>query len=221
MSTWRAARSLLVLRAEIDKAHPTRDKTADGIIGDQAHQQRHSDHNPDPHGVVHAIDITTKPGEAIDADTVVERIRQLGKAGDPRLLGNGYVIYQRRIASAAHQPAWEWHPYTGSDPHTGHFHLSVTLSAACDEMQPWGLYDTAPTHPDPPLPTEEDMPFVITNEDNSFSFVIDGGKRRRIDGPDRADGDVTLAECRHLFPDNGKASTRLIVAISDPDRADD
>jgi|HigsolmetaAR201D_1030396.scaffolds.fasta_scaffold15936_2 hypothetical protein len=47
---WRLARSLEQLRRQIDAAYPGRSKASDGTIGDVAHSQRNSDHNPDAYG---------------------------------------------------------------------------------------------------------------------------------------------------------------------------
>lgn len=40
----------------------------------------------------------------------------------------GYVIWNRRIASAASTPPWAWRTYTGSNPHTDHVHISFALT---------------------------------------------------------------------------------------------
>lgn len=155
---WRLATSLEVLRAEVNAAHPGRHKASDGTIGDQAHASTGlaSDHNPwvigsDGVGVVRAFDITTDP--VIAPDDLAERFRLLGKAGDVRLIGGGYVIYNRRIASE--RDGWAWRPYSGSDPHTSHIHLSVSRNAGgFDLPAQWGVANTIP--PAPPTPTQED-----------------------------------------------------------------
>lgn len=139
--TWRPARCLVVLRDEINAAYPNRDRASDGIIGDQAHASRQSDHNPS-RGVVHAIDIDK---DGIPADAIVARLVRLGLEGDPRLRG-GYVIWRGRIASHSH--AWMWRDYTGSNRHDKHFHLSVTYDPACDSTAAWNVVPTS-------IPTEE------------------------------------------------------------------
>jgi len=45
------------LRDQVNRRWPRRDKASDGWIGDRAHSERISDHNPNKAGVVHAIDI--------------------------------------------------------------------------------------------------------------------------------------------------------------------
>lgn len=43
-------------------------------------------------------------------------------------LGLTYVIWNRRIASAASNPKWSWRAYTGSNPHIDHVHMSFETS---------------------------------------------------------------------------------------------
>lgn len=156
---WRPARCLTTLRDEINAYAPNRDRASDGIIGDQAHSSRKSDHNPDANGVVHAIDIDK---DGIPAEQIVQHLVGLGRAGDPRLRG-GYVIYQGRIWSHAHK--WRERPYTGTNAHAKHFHLSVTYDAACDSTGEWGI--RAALLPAPPLPPKRkklDMPILYSND---------------------------------------------------------
>lgn len=124
---WRLAGALVSLRAAVNARWPNRDKTSDGTIGDAAHATRASDHNPwvvvNGVGVVRALDIDR---DGIDAAWLAEQLRLLGAAGDPRLTGGGYVIYQRRITP----PDWSgWRVYTGSNPHTSHLHVSFSRGA--------------------------------------------------------------------------------------------
>ena len=64
---FRIAKSLLTLRAQIDAMAPNRNKSSDGAIGDQSHQTRNSDHNPNADGVVTAMDITNDPEHGVNA----------------------------------------------------------------------------------------------------------------------------------------------------------
>ena len=59
--SWRVARSLDDLLAEVNKVAPGRKKGRDGTIGDQAHASRASRHNPNKAGVVTARDVTNDP----------------------------------------------------------------------------------------------------------------------------------------------------------------
>src|SRR5690606_41539543 len=66
MSGWRAARSLDVLRDEIDRIAPGRSTRSDGTIGNAAHQASDSDHNPNGDGIVCARDFTHDPKHGAD-----------------------------------------------------------------------------------------------------------------------------------------------------------
>lgn len=122
MSTWRVAKSLEKLRQQINTMAPTRNKSSDGTIGDAAHASRNSDHNPwvkdGKMGVVTALDITNDPKNGVDAGKLSEHLRT---RHDSRIK---YVICNRRIFSSTTNP-WQWRPYTGTNPHTAHFHVSV------------------------------------------------------------------------------------------------
>jgi hypothetical protein len=140
---WRVAGSLLVLRGEINERWPERDKTSDGTIGDAAHAARGSDHNPfivddDGIGVVRALDVDV---DGINAAQLAEHLRQLGKQGDDRLNGKGYVIFNRRIASEVQN--WTWRHYDGANPHTAHLHVSVSRKPdpGYDSLGTWGVLD--------------------------------------------------------------------------------
>lgn len=153
MSQWRVAGSLVTLLAEVNHRWPNRDKASDGTIGDVRHQhETTSDHNPwihDSHGVgvVRALDVDSGPGlnpdEAHDTigDTVTKAVIAAAKAGHPAMGTGSYVIHERKIASAKSDPPWSWRPYTGSDPHTSHPHISVALhQGGYDSTKPWGIW---------------------------------------------------------------------------------
>jgi hypothetical protein len=91
---WRLARSLVVLRDQVNKAAPNRRKGSDGTIGNAAHRNRESDHNPDQQGVVRALDITHDPQNGMDAGRLAEALRV---SKDPRIK---YIISNRRIATS-------------------------------------------------------------------------------------------------------------------------
>src|SRR4029077_9012543 len=102
---------------QINALHPGRRRDNDGTIGDTAHQARTSDHNPwvkdGAIGVVTALDITHDPAHAVDTYAMAETVR---RNRDRRIK---YVISNRRIFSSQLH-AWEWHPYTGANPHDHH-----------------------------------------------------------------------------------------------------
>ena len=129
--SWRVARSLEVLRAEINAAAPNRSIVSDGSIGDAAHASRSSDHNPWVKdsagvGVVRARDFTNDPRGGLDCGALALHLATL--LGMHPALGSGaYIIWDRRIVSTDRLREG-WRPYTGSNPHTKHLHLSVGLT---------------------------------------------------------------------------------------------
>lgn len=121
------AASLVQLRNEINAAHPNRDKSSDGWVGDTSHQARVSDHNPDysAGGIVRAIDV--------DRDGInTARLLQVA-CGDSRV---EYVIFERKI----YQRNRNFVPlaYTGSNPHDKHMHISLRHTAAAAGGGAWG-----------------------------------------------------------------------------------
>lgn len=135
---WRLALSLQTLRDEFNEAFPSRDRTSDGTIGDQAHSSRASRHNPNRHGVVTALDITHDPESGCDVHAIA---RRLARDPHPEL---AYIISDRQIAS---RPYFNWGSYGGSNPHTRHAHFAVGVGPDSqplppyDSRQPWGVAD--------------------------------------------------------------------------------
>lgn len=140
--SWRVARALDVLLGEINDVAPNRSTISDGSIGDAAHASRDSDHNPwvidsDGQGVVRARDFTDDPGDGLDCNELA--LFLAGLLGEHPALGPGsYVIWNSRIISRD-RISEGWRPYTGSNPHNEHLHLSVALlQAGYDSRAPWG-----------------------------------------------------------------------------------
>jgi hypothetical protein len=134
---WRVAKSLLRLREQVNTMAPDRSKASDGTIGDAAHASRTSDHNPwvkdGSIGIVTAMDITHDIPHGCDAQALVDA---LVNSRDPRIK---YIIYNRRKISSKIQP-WVWRNYTGANPHTKHFHLSVLPDKAFyDSEESWQI----------------------------------------------------------------------------------
>lgn len=138
---WRVAKSLLKLRDQVNARAPRRNKASDGTIGDTAHCQRNSDHNPwvrdGSIGVVTAMDITNDPARGCDVNTIAEAIRA---SRDSRVK---YIIWNRRIANSAaigSAEPWQWRPYSGTNPHTKHVHISVKPDkASYDSTATWSI----------------------------------------------------------------------------------
>ena len=129
---YRLCRSLEALRGQCDEAWPDRNKASDGWIGDPAHSSRESDHNPDPLGIVRAIDITHDPAHGADMN---ELAQALVDSRDPRIK---YLIWNRRICSSTVSP-WTWRPYTGTNPHDHHIHISAVPDARADSAALWDI----------------------------------------------------------------------------------
>lgn len=153
MAAWRLANGLVTLLEQVNQKWPQRSKESDGTIGDTAHSTRTSDHNPNGHGVVCALDVTNDPPHGLVSETLAELIR----AGrDPRV---HYVISNKKIA-AFDREDWRWRPYTGSNPHNHHCHISLRQDARFyDDGRGWNL-DAAVSVPPtavsyvPPPPTQ-------------------------------------------------------------------
>lgn len=127
--TWRLAKSLEVLRAQLNAAAPNRSTLSDGTLGDAAHAARVSDHNPNAAGVVTAFDGTQDPAHGADMGKIAEALR---KSRDPRIK---YVVYNYRMFSS-YAPSWVWRSYSG-DPHTSHMHISVETNY--DNVKSWDI----------------------------------------------------------------------------------
>lgn len=135
--TWRQAKSIVQLREELDKAYPKR-TTPDWTIGDAAHRNRPSDHNPNDNNVVCAVDI--REGN-IPLKKVAEHVRGLiGKHPAVK-----YVIYDSKIAGT-----WtngKWKDYNGPNKHETHIHVSVGVgrdgksTGPYDVTQSWKIAD--------------------------------------------------------------------------------
>ena len=136
--SYRLARSLVRMREQFNHHSSQRNKASDGWIGDARHAASTSDHNPwvrdGALGVVTALDITHDPKNRVDTYAIAEHMRT---QKDPRVK---YVISNKRIFSSTTAP-WTWRNYTGSNPHSSHFHVSVNSSKHhYDDERDWNLF---------------------------------------------------------------------------------
>ncbi|GAA4682638.1 hypothetical protein [Phytohabitans rumicis] len=130
---WYLAPSLAVLRSEVNTRWPQRDKTSDGTIGDPAHQQRPSDHNPNARESVDAWDMDK---DGVDVDEVIRAFERHPSAN--------YWIWNRQIADK--DTGWRPEPYNGDNAHTLHVHFSIRQNAAAEQDQrAWGLLEDTMT----------------------------------------------------------------------------
>ena len=126
---WWTSAAVLQLLAQVNARFPGRDKRSDGVVGDLAHANRASDHNPNPNSkppwCVRACDIDedffgvdgADPG---DANLLAAQLVALGP-DDPRL---AYVIFERVIWRRRN--GWRPERYTGANAHLKHIHVSMT-----------------------------------------------------------------------------------------------
>lgn len=210
MSQWRVAGSLLTLLNECNRRWPNRDKASDGTIGDASHAARTSDHNPwvkdkNGVGVVRALDVDSGPGLNPDenhdriGDKVTRAVILAAKAGHPAMGEGSYVIHERKIASVNSDPPWSWRPYTGSDPHTSHPHISVALhEKGYDSTRPWGLW-----------PVLEDSPAAVEPK-----AVIKYPPTLRLHGPKHPTWTKVAQKRLGVQPDGvfGRVTRRHVIA---------
>lgn len=137
---WRPAPVLAILRSEVDLAWPNRSTASDGFIGDQSHQSRKSDHNPDADGYVRAWDVTADAHNGPDPSLLASFLRDVGASGSQRFALGGYVIWNHRIVSELSE--WQWIAYKGDDPHVTHLHISCSrLPVFYKISRPWHVQE--------------------------------------------------------------------------------
>lgn len=138
--------SIKVAFSQANTLWPARSRASDGTIGDARHASSVSDHNPDSRGIVHAFDLTHDPAHGVDcnvlADLLVKRVMR-GAEFRVKL-----IIWDRRIWNPSRSMTWR--PYTGSNPHTKHMHVSILPGAGAEnDTSPWWrpIGGTPPTAP--------------------------------------------------------------------------
>ena len=112
--------AIAVLR-QATKMAPSRSKVSDGLLPSKAHQEQNpnSDHNS---GL--AVDLTHDPARGIDCHDLYEQLKR-----DKRVK---YLIFKGQIWI----PGRGDKPYTGSNPHNKHLHISIKDNCGNDES-PW------------------------------------------------------------------------------------
>ena len=115
--------AIAVLR-QATALRPKRKKASDGLLPSAAHrvQSPNSDHNTG-----YAVDLTHDPKNGIDCVEAFIKLQD-----DKRVK---YLIFQGRIWSQKNGT----YPYTGSNPHNKHLHISIKEGYGCDESAwfPW------------------------------------------------------------------------------------
>ncbi|GGK32246.1 hypothetical protein GCM10010124_26270 [Pilimelia terevasa] len=132
---WYLNRALTTMRNEVNAAYPRRDKTSDGTIGDTAHQNTNSDHNPDRDGSVDAWDMDVDLGTP-NNPAAVEHI----KARFQEHPAAEYWIHNDQIAIRGE--GWRRRSYAYAGPgrnrHNHHVHFN-TRPQHEGSTQPWGI----------------------------------------------------------------------------------
>lgn len=158
--TWRIAKSLLMLRDQVNALYPGRSKDSDGAIGDEHHASRSSDHNPwvmdGAMGIVTAVDITHDPAHGFDSYAFAQKLLD---SRDPRIK---YVISNGRIGAGADGPSpWAWREYTGQNKHDHHVHISVKSDKShYDDERVWKFDVVAAARPVDLHPAPPAVPYV-------------------------------------------------------------
>lgn len=136
----------VTLREQVDARWPDRDRASDGWIGDAAHQDRESDHNPDAQGWVHAIDLDEDLGEPGAMRHLADQLAEYCRTRQPGSERIKNLVYEDQVCSGTYADTfWTWR---GSGyGHTHHLHVSFTDAAERDGS-PFPLpilEDTMPT----------------------------------------------------------------------------
>jgi hypothetical protein len=209
LASWRLARALQVLNAEIQRAHPG---TTVWSIGDSDHADRPSDHNPNASGVVCAIDVLGNAGLDLG-----DFAAHLVAHPHPAIK---YVIYRRRIWSRA-RASEGWRPYSGSNPHDTHVHASVGVgpdgksTGPYDNQSPWGIADlgTAPSKPSKPSTPSTDWTTALVADLSTVKSGSRGSAVRRVQGLILAYGGTPAAKLKAAGGLDGICGPGTVAAV--------
>lgn len=139
----------------------------------------------------------------------------------------GYIIWNRRITSAASSPPWSWRPYTGTNPHTDHVHISFAATGVYHAPEPTEDEDMA-TYGPQILAAIKTLGDVITasNEQSQRRYesllkksdLVEGREVRRDAAEDAADDavDRELAARIQLALDKLASIEDKIDGLPDP-----
>ena len=120
----RATPAALAVLRQATALKPKRKKASDGLLPSAAHLKAspNSDHNT---GL--AVDLTHDPKHGIDCAVIFEKLKE-----DERV---SYLIFNKKIWSRQYAKSGN-RPYSGSNPHTSHLHISIKPDMAND-TSPW------------------------------------------------------------------------------------
>jgi len=174
------------MEAEADRRAPRRRTASDGSIGDQAHANRRSHHNPQG-GFVDALDITHDPANGMD---IHAHARAMVARQDPRLdeVISNWLIWN-----------WErrregWRRYRGPNGHVTHGHF-VVRDGYRNDTSPWfGSVVPFPSKPvsrpapqvqgpppfQPTIDTEDDDMAYLRDDQSGAIFALYGQRYRHL-----------------------------------------
>jgi hypothetical protein len=140
----RIARSLDTLRSQVQTEFPTAPKSKFGWIGDISHSKRRSDHNPNPVGVVLALDIPHQPKLGLDTYVLADYMRAHPDIRARYIISNGRIAGNAGFVAANPQyrcpGPWQWGRYRGRNKHDQHMHISTAHTEALyDDVAKWDL----------------------------------------------------------------------------------
>ena len=110
---------------------PLRKKISDGLLPSVAHRKASPDSD---HNTGLAVDLTHDPKNGIDCEEIFEKLKD-----DKRVK---YLIFARQIWSKDKASLGN-RPYTGSNPHTKHLHVSIN-SDDSNDTSPWFWWMNSP-----------------------------------------------------------------------------
>ena len=159
----------VTLRDQVNQKWPSRDKASDGWVGDAAHAAREgwgtngrgSYHNPDPNGIVHAIDLDEdffgkgKGGQKAAMEFAQQLATYCREGKDGGRIA--HIVYEDKVASGTAQ---NWHFRGSGYGHKHHIHISFTNKANNDGSKfrlPIFSSDTD-NKPKPPVKPDNKVP---------------------------------------------------------------
>jgi hypothetical protein len=128
----KAAPAAIAVLRQATALKPTRKKLSDGLLPSAAHVKAspNSDHNT---GL--AVDLTHDPKNGIDCEVIFEKLKE-----DERVK---YLIFNKKIWSRDKARSGN-RPYTGSNSHVKHLHISINASKSND-TSPWFWWMNQPS----------------------------------------------------------------------------
>lgn len=213
---------------QFNRRFKNRDGRSDGAIGDYAHQQGRSGHNPDDtrHNnaewdndsdntpEVRAIDVDSTLNEpGVSMQDVINHMRRLpGLSSVIR-----YMIYNRKIYSASN--GFRPQSYSGSNPHTEHAHFSGAYSQASDRNSSFDFQFDKLGDVDMPL-TNDDAD-VILNRDNVPNPYSDAETNPRITVATALKAAALSEIATRQLPEKLNALTELVTLVAEKVDIDD